>query len=263
MSMTASGQWHRRERRCLPPAAFTLIELLVVVAIIALLLAILTPSLARAKYLTRRVMCQSNMRQQHTAQFNYTSQNRGLFPYRNENSPDYQRQGGAAGSCVSLMRGRYVATSIMVCPLCAMMPVTYAYYTTNNWATGAYGGWDTECAYVYTAYMWMGGFGPGASVAMIDSEPAPPATIRECNEAVTFITHRLNYYNSVDLHEVAHGGRGLFQTGVPYDTYVPREMPVLYGDGHSVLHMNAEIKPRMTLNGNYPSTPGWPGTYLW
>jgi prepilin-type N-terminal cleavage/methylation domain-containing protein len=43
--------------------AFTLIELLVVIALLALLLALLVPSLAKCKEQTRRVVCASNQRQ--------------------------------------------------------------------------------------------------------------------------------------------------------------------------------------------------------
>ncbi len=48
-------------------AGFSLLEVLVVVAVIALLAAILLPSLDRARQQTRRVLCQSNLKQLDTA----------------------------------------------------------------------------------------------------------------------------------------------------------------------------------------------------
>jgi prepilin-type N-terminal cleavage/methylation domain-containing protein/prepilin-type processing-associated H-X9-DG protein len=61
-------------------SAFTLIEILVVVAIIALLIAILLPSLARAKEMARMVQCQSNMRQISMAFCSYVVENKGRLP---------------------------------------------------------------------------------------------------------------------------------------------------------------------------------------
>jgi prepilin-type N-terminal cleavage/methylation domain-containing protein/prepilin-type processing-associated H-X9-DG protein len=60
--------------------AFTLVELLVVVAIISLLIAIVLPSLARAREQARRVQCASNLRQVAIATIAYAGQNRGVMP---------------------------------------------------------------------------------------------------------------------------------------------------------------------------------------
>ncbi len=59
---------------------FTLIELLVVIAIIALLMAILTPALRKAKQQAKAVACKSNLRQWATIFTMYTDDNNGYFP---------------------------------------------------------------------------------------------------------------------------------------------------------------------------------------
>ena len=58
-------------RRKAGGGAFTLIELLVVVAIIALLVSILMPSLRMAKELARRSVCAGNLRSMHQGMFLY------------------------------------------------------------------------------------------------------------------------------------------------------------------------------------------------
>ncbi len=60
--------------------AFTLIELLVVISIIALLIAILLPALARAKELANRVVCASNVRSIVQSMVIYAQSNKGIFP---------------------------------------------------------------------------------------------------------------------------------------------------------------------------------------
>ena len=58
---------------------FTLIELLVVVAIIALLIAILLPSLSRARKQAKEVLCQSNLKQWGNIWQMYTQDNDDSF----------------------------------------------------------------------------------------------------------------------------------------------------------------------------------------
>lgn len=59
---------------------FTLVELLVVIGIIAVLIAIIMPSLARAREQAKQIQCLSNLRQLSAAFISYTFANRGKFP---------------------------------------------------------------------------------------------------------------------------------------------------------------------------------------
>jgi len=57
--------------------AFTLIELLVVIAIIAILAALVMPSLAKAREMGRKAGCQSNLKQFGVANFLYADDFKG------------------------------------------------------------------------------------------------------------------------------------------------------------------------------------------
>src|SRR5437660_534417 len=59
---------------------FTLVELLVVIGIIAILIAILLPTLAKSREAARRAACLSNLRQVHTAFFFYAGNYKDQVP---------------------------------------------------------------------------------------------------------------------------------------------------------------------------------------
>jgi len=88
--------------------AFTLIELLVVIAIIALLLAILMPSLQRVRKQAQAVACMSNLRQWSYCWHMYLDDSEGKFPSGAGASGDwpealrpYYKQRGALTLCPS------------------------------------------------------------------------------------------------------------------------------------------------------------------
>lgn len=76
--------------------AFTLIELLVVIAIIALLLAIVLPSLQKVKEQGRSVCCKNNLRQMSLAAVWYVGEHNGYYPIAH-----YSAQSSSGSASVS------------------------------------------------------------------------------------------------------------------------------------------------------------------
>ena len=74
----------------------TLVELLVVIAIIALLIAILIPSLQSSRRRAKAILCSSNIKQLVFGLITYETEN-GIFPYGFDNTPMYPPPGGYAG----------------------------------------------------------------------------------------------------------------------------------------------------------------------
>jgi len=79
--ITAQDKWHPNCCHVAGgQAAFTLIELLVTVAVIALLLAVLVPSLSRARRTAMSAACLSNLRQFAAAAHSYAQNHQARFP---------------------------------------------------------------------------------------------------------------------------------------------------------------------------------------
>jgi len=71
---------------------FTLIELLVVIAIIAILAALLLPSLSKAKALSLRIKCVGNLKQQGVGVCAYVDDNRGWLPMLGNGIPEWKQE---------------------------------------------------------------------------------------------------------------------------------------------------------------------------
>jgi prepilin-type N-terminal cleavage/methylation domain-containing protein/prepilin-type processing-associated H-X9-DG protein len=108
-----------RQRNSKSPRGFTLIELLVVVAIIALLIAILVPTLGQARSQSRRVMCLANQKSIGTAIATYAANNDGFIPYGPPTAPPFTTTNfypipGSVTSLISLQSGAPVGMGLLL-----------------------------------------------------------------------------------------------------------------------------------------------------
>ena len=119
MSGELHASWGGQGRRPNARPAFTLVELLVVVAIIALLLTIAMPGLMRAKELTRRAVCQLNLRHLMVGTKVYAEDWDGKYPPWRQwaSNPNYRNRGFAPYSTRNVYNGYFRDTRGDLVPL--------------------------------------------------------------------------------------------------------------------------------------------------
>lgn len=95
--------------------AFTLVELLVVIGIIAVLISILLPSLARARQAATKISCASNMRQIMLGMLMYANDNKGdIPPMLTSGSNTLYSWNDWAG--ILVQNGHVGSTKVFTCP---------------------------------------------------------------------------------------------------------------------------------------------------
>ena len=258
---------------------FTLIELLVVISIIAVLLSVLMPALSKAKYMTKRLICMTRVKDQATSLLTYASDWDGRFSPNNANGPQYMRSPALLGvySFDAMINTYITNTEVMFCPIIE----SSHFGNSKRYYDGSFSGWDILDwsgvsstgvnwdpssmplpAYISPFYCWFVNFrqDPGISAAnkvvFAQGETPWPEDMEDCSSRSTIITHEVSADSASILKwDYSHGGLGWFGGGIPIAEAGTDDSPIGRGDGSVTFRKKNEMKPR----GNAP----WGGAEYW
>ena len=210
---------------------FTLIELLVVVAIIALLIGILAPSLARTKELTRRAVCGSNLHGLGVATNSYAAQSQSHYPYHSQHGGNWLWD--ISHVDVDSIADAGAARHIFYCPSGAFQD------DDKHW-------WFTT-SFKVTGYWWMYTRIGNHPKPLIDAEYISTTTISNPSqrELITDATISWDgYFCGI------YGGSPIPHRASHLDGLDPAGGNIFFVDGHVTWRDFADMKMR---NTSYPS----------
>lgn len=246
---------------------FTLVELVVVMAIIAALVALLIPSLARARTLAMIVVCGSNQHQIATGLRAYASANAGAIPYDyygGPQTPPYQEYGpnlwwdrlsGNVGWDAAGDRGGedYITTNghtagrtVWHCPFVQAQTLNTVQYFTAGWAPHY-----SLCQAVGAQLQDLGHYAPdkwdGVPPANLDAQV--PATALLADGPVPY-TYNGMWYIEAQFGNVFNPS---WPTGIAYNSYYPTTPyppvnPNLHGGVMNVAFVDGHVEQVKQLN---------------
>lgn len=241
---------------------FTLIELLVVISIIALLMAVMMPSLQKARYHAKRVICMTNIRSQALVQFEYACDNDGRFVKHDSHGPNYARSLIGDTELFDQLNGSYMSDpKIMICPELRRLGGSFdeRFYISSGGVE--YAGWDIgqwkkkqdvdPIAFISSSYMWYANFHAAPNdtyVRYLNNEPRFPRRDSDCNASKAFISHEVSGSNMNQITwDLGHGSTEnlLVIDAVDFDKIKSKDNPVCYADGHIEWRTVREMKPRI------------------
>jgi prepilin-type N-terminal cleavage/methylation domain-containing protein len=174
---------------------FTLIELLVVVAIMAVLIAMLLPSLAQARYYAKLVRCANGLKQIGTSIYFYSQDNNDTIPQGNYyNFPWCGKYAPKAVFVGKLMETYLKDPKYFYCEL---DPLFADQYKKNKWYIGTIG---NDTAY-HTSFFYFGNYALDGLVdgfpRNLNSERAKLMQDRCLDEAFSWIPNSHDPVNSL------------------------------------------------------------------
>ncbi len=218
------------------PPAFTLIELLIVISIIGVLIALLLPSLSKARQQARRIACQANIRANGIAFTAYAHDFKDWLPYPNIESwmgPPIVMDGGRLFNHGLLYPYLNFDARSFFCPdMVSADPEYWTFFTDPKYgARNFQNNWDTTRDRTYTSYgmptRWQDVNVPPDSYDMMNSQHDGARWIAlkfSANSAFSSPSHK-NYPIFGCLQEWYYGGPN------SYGAHEGKMSNLLYTDG--------------------------------